>query len=53
VRMFRDFDPRADDDDREVPDPYYGGDGGFEQVLAMVTRTSRALVDELHTLLRG
>jgi protein-tyrosine phosphatase len=52
VRMFRDFDPRADDGDREVPDPYYGGDDGFERVLAMVTRTSRALVDELHTLLR-
>jgi protein-tyrosine phosphatase len=47
VRMFRDFDPRASDDDRDVPDPYYGGDDGFEDVLAMVERTSDALVAAL------
>jgi protein-tyrosine phosphatase len=51
VRMFRDFDPRATPDDLDVPDPYYGGDEGFERVLAMVRRTSRALVDEIATLL--
>jgi protein-tyrosine phosphatase len=60
--MFRDFDPRpggvdGDDrdtrDDRDVPDPYYGEDDGFEQVLAIVTRTSRALVDRLRGLLLG
>jgi protein-tyrosine phosphatase len=27
-----------------VPDPYYGGDAGFEEVLAMVERTTDALV---------
>ncbi|HET6626263.1 MAG TPA: low molecular weight protein-tyrosine-phosphatase [Nocardioidaceae bacterium] len=43
VRMFRDFDPRADAD-RDVPDPYYGGDDGFDSVLAMVERTAAALV---------
>ena len=53
VRMFRDFDPRADGDDRDVPDPYYGEDDGFERVLAMVTRTSRALVAELRPLLQA
>jgi protein-tyrosine phosphatase len=47
VRMFRDFDPRATDTDRDVPDPYYGGDDGFEAVLAMVERTSDALVAAL------
>jgi protein-tyrosine phosphatase len=47
VRMFRDFDPLADDGDRDVPDPYYGGDDGFEEVLAMVERTADALVDRL------
>jgi protein-tyrosine phosphatase len=47
VRMFRDFDPRADAGDLDVPDPYYGGGDGFELVLATVTRTSRALADEL------
>ncbi|MCY4728399.1 low molecular weight phosphotyrosine protein phosphatase [Nocardioides sp. STR2] len=42
VGMFRDFDPV--DPGGAVPDPYYGGDDGFEEVLAMVERTSDALV---------
>jgi protein-tyrosine phosphatase len=41
--MFRDFDPRADDADRDVPDPYYGEDDGFEVVLGLVRRTSAEL----------
>lgn len=45
VGMFRDFDP--EDPGGEVPDPYYGGDDGFEEVLAMVERTSDAVVEEL------
>jgi protein-tyrosine phosphatase len=51
VRMFRDLDPRATESDRDVPDPYYGRDDGFEQVLAMVTRSAKGLVDELSALL--
>lgn len=42
VGMFRDFDP--DEPGAEVPDPYYGGAVGFEEVLGMVERTSSALV---------
>jgi protein-tyrosine phosphatase len=42
VAMFRDFDP--DDPGAEVPDPYYGGHDGFEEVLAMVERTSDHVV---------
>ncbi len=53
VRMFRDFDPRATDTDRDVPDPYYGGDDGFEAVLAMVERTSDALVAALQRVPAG
>jgi protein-tyrosine phosphatase len=30
-----------------VPDPYYGGDRGFETVLDMVERACRGLIDEL------
>ena len=30
-----------------MPDPYYGGDAGFEEVLGMVERTSIALVAAL------
>ncbi len=45
VRLFRDFDPV--DRGGEVPDPYYGGDDGFGEVLSMVERTSAAIVDAL------
>jgi protein-tyrosine phosphatase len=47
VRLFRDFDPQGSG---EVPDPYYGGDEGFEEVLAMVERTADALAEELRGL---
>ena len=45
VMLFRDFDPR--DPGGDVPDPYYGGDSGFEEVLAMVERTAASIVAEL------
>lgn len=47
VRLFRDLDPREPGSD--VPDPYYGGDSGFEEVLAMVERTAAALVAALRS----
>ena len=53
VRMFRDFDPLADDTDRDVPDPYYGGDDGFDTVMAMVQRTADRLVAWLEGQLLG
>jgi protein-tyrosine phosphatase len=31
-------------DDREVPDPYYGGDDGFEAMMAQVEEGVRALL---------
>lgn len=43
VRLFRDFDP--EDPGGEVPDPYYGEESGFQEVLAMVERTAAALVE--------
>lgn len=49
VGMFRDHDPV--DPGGEVPDPYYGGDDGFEEVLAMVERTSDAITAELAAVL--
>lgn len=51
VRLFRDLDP--DGRGGEVPDPYYGGDSGFEEVLRMVERTSDALLAALPTVLAG
>lgn len=32
---------------REVPDPYYGGEQGFEQVLDMVEDAARGLLGEI------
>jgi low molecular weight protein-tyrosine phosphatase len=50
TRKFRDFDPvgRSGEAGGDVPDPYYGGDDGFEEVLTMVERTASAIVDALH-----
>jgi len=45
LRMFRDFDPSADDENRDIPDPYFGGDEGFASVLAMAERTASAIVE--------
>jgi protein-tyrosine phosphatase len=45
VAKFRDLDPVQPGGD--VPDPYYGGDDGFEEVLAMVERAASAIVDDL------
>lgn len=45
IRLFGDFDPV--DPGGEVPDPYYGGDLGFQEVLTMVERTSGAIVAAL------
>lgn len=53
LRMFRDFDPRARDGDRDVPDPYYGGEDGFAHVLATVERTADAIVAALERELGG
>ena len=51
TRLFRDLDPV--DPGEEVPDPYYGGGEGFEEVLHMVERTSASLVTVLrHELAR-
>jgi low molecular weight protein-tyrosine phosphatase len=46
VRLLREFDPAASGD-LDVPDPYFGGDRGFETVLDMVEAACRELLDEL------
>lgn len=46
LRLFRDFDPEAKSD-LDVPDPYYGGPSGFDDVFAMVRRTCEGLLEEL------
>ena len=39
--------------DRDVPDPYYGGPEGFEQVLDMIEEACRCLLAEIRTLTSG
>lgn len=46
VALLRSFDPRATGNaDMDVPDPYYGGDAGFERVYDMVERSCAAMLD--------
>jgi protein-tyrosine phosphatase len=48
IRLLRSFDP-AGDGDLDVPDPYYGGDQGFENVLDQVDAACRGLLTELRS----
>ena len=45
LRLFCDF--HADHAGREVPDPYYGGNRGFEQVLDLIEAVSESIVARL------
>ena len=46
VRL-RSFDPASRGGDLDVPDPYYDGPRGFEEVLAMVEAACDGLIDHL------
>lgn len=43
--LFLDFAPQFGE--REVPDPYYGGDAGFTRVLDLVEAASEGLLKEI------
>ncbi|HSG06936.1 MAG TPA: low molecular weight protein-tyrosine-phosphatase [Longimicrobiales bacterium] len=45
IHLLREYDPSGDGD--EVPDPYYGGNDGFEVVYQMIRRSCQRLLDEL------
>jgi protein-tyrosine phosphatase len=47
VRLFREFDRASDGGDLDVPDPYFGGEQGFEHVLDLVEAAARGLLDWL------
>jgi protein-tyrosine phosphatase len=44
LMLFRSFDPECNGN-QDVPDPYYGGAKGFEEVYSMVKRTCPPLLD--------
>jgi protein-tyrosine phosphatase len=48
VRMLREFDPvSAQRGELDVPDPYYGGDGGFEEVFELVRAACEGLLERI------
>lgn len=46
IRMMREFDPQGDINS-PVPDPYYGGMDGFEDVYQIVERSCKGLLEFL------
>jgi protein-tyrosine phosphatase len=48
VRLLREFDPASTGaGDLDVPDPYYGAPGGFDEVLDLVQAACRGLLDQI------
>ncbi|PID82951.1 MAG: protein tyrosine phosphatase [Clostridiales bacterium] len=47
IMLFRTFDPKSDEKNLEVPDPYTGDEKAFENVYNMVERTCKNLFDKL------
>ena len=45
IRMFLSFSKQSDV--REVPDPYYGGSNGFDNVIDLIEAASKGLISEL------
>jgi protein-tyrosine phosphatase len=48
VRLLRSFDPHAPAN-ADVPDPYYGSDDGFPEVLAMIRAAMPGMVEWVRT----
>lgn len=48
VHLLREYDP--DPEGEEVPDPYYGGVSGFENVYQIVTRSCEGLLTRLRAV---
>jgi protein-tyrosine phosphatase len=51
LRLFLEFAPQSDAED--VPDPYYGGPNGFEEVLDLVEAATRGLLAHLRQRARA
>lgn len=47
IHYFMDFAPQLNV--KEVPDPYYGGEDGFEHVLDLIEAASAGLMSEIRT----
>lgn len=47
ARMLREFDPMSTPEDLDVPDPYFGGPGGFDDVIDLVEAACLGLLEEI------
>lgn len=47
IYLLREFDPMSTPDDLDVPDPYYGGADGFNEVIDLVEAACRGLLDHV------
>src|SRR5271155_664854 len=48
IRLLREFDPAsAGTEEPEVPDPYYGAPGGFDEVLGLVDAACNGLLGQI------
>ena len=47
TRLSRFLDFAPDRPEQDVPDPYYGGPSGFENVLDMIEDASRGLLEDI------
>ena len=45
VKLFLEFAPHRPE--KEVPDPYFGGPGGFDRVLDMIEEAAAGLLDDI------
>jgi len=52
VRLLRSFDASAPPD-ADVPDPYYGGPSGFDEVFDICERACRGLLEHLRAAHRA
>ncbi|MGE4062394.1 MAG: low molecular weight protein-tyrosine-phosphatase [Rhodospirillaceae bacterium] len=51
VKLFLEY--HSDAKHRDVPDPYYGGPDGFEQVLDMIEHASKVLLGQIAASLKA
>lgn len=49
IRLLREF---GGDEDPDVPDPYFGGEDGFDEVVELIDRNCRALLELVSPPLR-
>ncbi len=47
VQLIRSFEPETNDRNSDVPDPYYGGEEGFQNVFDILDRTTNQILREI------